>query len=114
MENSGSLEGGRGGHDFLTGAGDGLYVVPMQPARNLGAWLRREGRKQIWLAQKIGAHPTTVSNVVRGKRRPTMRQAFKIAEVTLGEILPDTFGYEIGEVPGATKVEEESEAAVSS
>ncbi len=85
---------------LLTEFGDGHYVVPMRPSKLLENWLNREGRKQLWLADRIGVHPSMISHIVTGKRKPTRAQAAKIAEVT-GLRIWETCGEEKAEAATA-------------
>ena len=52
----------------------------------LKAWLKREGRKALWLADQLRADRSSVSQWLNGKRAPLPAFRHDIARVTLGEV----------------------------
>ncbi|WAH35069.1 helix-turn-helix transcriptional regulator [Alicyclobacillus dauci] len=48
---------------------------------NLREVIEQRGIKQTWLAERSGVTTTTLSQIVTGKRVPTLEVAFRIAKV---------------------------------
>lgn len=42
--------------------------------------LKEQGRTQTWLTEKVGVNKSTISDVVNGKRIPTLLVALRIAK----------------------------------
>lgn len=43
--------------------------------------MEERGLKQTWLAKKIGVRPTTINDLVSGKRLPSLPVALSVAKV---------------------------------
>ncbi len=51
--------------------------------------LKKQGRSQTWLTEKVGVNKSTINDIVNDKRIPTLPVALKIAkvlELTIEEI----------------------------
>lgn len=47
----------------------------------IGAWLKRRGISQRELADQLGVRESFISDVVRGKKTPSLASAVKIAQI---------------------------------
>lgn len=59
------------------------------PRTKLEAVLITQGRMQLWLAQRVGCHPSEISDYVRGvhvPREPKRSQIARELDVTLTEL----------------------------
>lgn len=58
-----------------------MYAVIRMIKSNLREVIDKRGIKQSWLAEQSKVTPTTLSQIVTGKRTPTLEVAFRIAKV---------------------------------
>lgn len=68
----------------------------MEKKTKLKIVLFERGIKHRWLAEQAGIKEQTISDIVNGKRRPTLDNALKIAKA-LGVSVEELFGEENGE-----------------
>ena len=52
----------------------------------LKEWLKKTGRKQLWLAAQADVSVTTIHRIVNGKTRPSLDLAQKIERITDGAV----------------------------
>jgi transcriptional regulator with XRE-family HTH domain len=59
----------------------------------LKEWRETIGLTQREAAERIGVHPMYVSQIERGRRRPGMKVATRIRDVTGGQVTLDTLAH---------------------
>lgn len=48
----------------------------------LHEWLRRQGKTDAWLAEKVGRHRATITKIRNGRKRPSIEVAAKIQRLS--------------------------------
>lgn len=54
----------------------------MKAQAQIKAWFRTEGRKQTWMAEKVGVDGPVISRWLNGHRVPTKKYRKELAKIT--------------------------------